>query len=125
MRFLFVIIVLFWSALQQSADAQDPEFRDYRAEAKILRIVGGYRHGSMIEVEGRAHDGTTSSLWLCLDPGAEVMSREESDRLFATALIFYSGQTKVDVAFYRSVTATDCRGGYPVVEDIRPTFPSH
>lgn len=101
-----------------TAMASDPDAVESLSNATIVNFLGGPKHGSMIQVQGVSSTGPVESRWVCLDPGAEHMTAQESERLFALALTFYSTGATVNTEFWPNRTATAC-GSYPVLFDLR------
>lgn len=81
-------------------------------DVNIEQVLVGPRYGAMMRVSGSRCN------WVCLDPEAEVMSQEVSDRVFSFVLSHEMVNTKVRVRVYRNETASAC-GNYPVVSYIR------
>jgi len=82
---------------------------------KIIQVLAGPRHGGMMYVDN-ASCGNQG--WVCLDPNAETLTQQESDRLYSLVLAFYMANKTVNVSVYPDLKPASC-SGYPVVEDIR------
>lgn len=83
----------------------------------INKVLGGPKHGSLIQVSDSSCGGRGG--WLCLDPDAQVMSKAVSDRLFSIVLASYMAGKKVQVEVDPAVSTSACVGGYPLVHDLR------
>jgi hypothetical protein len=82
----------------------------------IAKILAGPRHGSMMQVNDVGCGGKSG--WVCLDPEAQFMSAEKTQRLYSFVLSMYMAGKPVRLSVYRDQYAAAC-GNYPTVEDIR------
>ena len=105
---------LFFCALILSANVVAANQMDCGV-VTINDVLTGPRHGAMMRVSNNL---CGNGGWLCLDPNAEYMTENESDRLFSFVLSSYMADKKIKVWAYTDVYASAC-GSYPVVEDVR------
>jgi len=83
---------------------------------KIKRMLTGPRHGNMMQISntcGGIQD------WICLDPGADHMTREESDRMYAFLLVQYSLDKPIHLSIEENILPAACGANYPGIEDVR------
>ena len=82
----------------------------------INQVLTGPRHGAMMLVS----DQTCGySGWVCLDPDAEHMSSNESQRLFSFVLSQKMANKNILLSVHENIYTAACNGPYPVVEDVR------
>lgn len=82
----------------------------------IVKLLAGPRHGAMMRV---SNYGCGNNGWVCLDPDAEFMSANESERLFSFILASKLANLPIDLTAYVNVNPKACNGSYPTVEDVR------
>lgn len=84
-------------------------------QVKIVKVLSGPRHGSMMQVSPACY-GTG---WVCLDPAGENMSTELSRRLYSQVLSYHVANKPISLHIETSQRPAACNGGYPAVEDLR------
>ena len=84
----------------------------------IEEILGGPRHGSLFRIS-KSPCRSESTLWVCLDPSAKHMSRQESDRAFGMVMLAFTLNKKVSVSVDKDKTTPACGGNFPTLNDIR------
>lgn len=81
----------------------------------IEKVLTGPRHGAMMQL----NKVCGKSVWVCLDPDAEHMSENESERLFSFVLASTMANKSIRVAVNKNTFAAACGSEYSVVHDVR------
>lgn len=110
---MFILPIFLISSIANSAEVDC-------GTVDILQILSGPKYGSMMKVSN-SNCGPKEG-WVCLDPGAEHMSQEESQRLYSLVLASKMSGQKLSVKIIDSLNAEACGGTFPIAYDVRTNF---